>query len=232
MAKTKKNIMGSVNKQARAVEEVQLEQQKNLDENEKKNDDINNDVNDIERNKYVFELVNMWISNADNKINIAFAMLSAVVAVVVFITDSLLSDIPVSQNARPCMLNIFYCLAIFAGVCFCLSILFYLLSVIPRLTSDKSIKDKLKKNKEEKKAKYSIFYDEIKDFEKAEHYVEAAKAADLEVFNEELLKEIYYNSDICSKKMHWFRCGGVASFATIILSLIAALFYFLYAVGV
>ena len=104
-------------------------------------------------------------------------------------------------------------------------------SLNPSFCDVVKVKNKLKKIKDDKKPKYSIFYDEIKDFEKADEFVKAAKAANAEMFNEEILKEIYYNSGICSKKMHWFRKGAIASFVTIALSLLAALFYFLYAIG-
>lgn len=196
-----------------------------------KTNSIKTDEKAIERNKYVLELVNMWIASADNKINIAFAMLSALVAITVFIADSLLSGLTVSQNAKPCILNSFYIVAVIAAVCFFLSVFFYVFSVIPRLTSDKTTKYK-KKCKEKKSSRYSIFYDEIKDFEKAIDYVKEAQESNDDIFSEEILKEIYYNSGICSKKMYWFRRGALASLASIFFSLVAALLYFLYAMGI
>lgn len=231
MAKTRKDTKISEDKRTQVETQAQHELEKSQNEISTGDSKSTVDEKAIERNKYVFELVNMWIGNADNKINIAFAMLSALVAVVVFITDNLLSDLPISQNACPCYLEMFHIAAVIAALCFCLSIFFYVCSIIPRLTSDKTIKNKLKKIKDDKKPKYSIFYDEIKDFEKADEFVKAAKAANAEMFNEEILKEIYYNSGICSKKMYWFRKGAIASFVTIALSLLAALFYFLYAIG-
>lgn len=231
MTRTGKNTKAPKHRRAQAEKQTQMAQEKNQVEVIRNDVRITVDEKTIERNKYVFELVNMWIANADNKINIAFAMLSAVVAVVTFVAENMLSKMAISQNARSSLLYAFYTVFIIAAACFCLSIFFYVASVIPRLTSGKTIKCK-RKQKEKKKPKYSIFYDEIKDFEKAEDYVEAAKRANEDVFNEEILKEIYYNSGICSKKMNCFKWGGIASFVTIVLVMIASLLYFLYAIGV
>ena len=231
MARTGKNIKASKHGKAPVEKQAQPRQEKNLDEIVNIDSSLVVDEKTIERNKYIFELVNMWIANADNKINVVFAMLSAVVAVIAFVAEHLLSKMTISQNARLGLRNAFYIVIIIAMGCFCLSISFYVASVIPRLTSDKTKKLCLK-HKEMKQPRYSLFYDEIKDFKKPEDYVEAAKKASIDIFNEEILKEIYYNSGICSIKMKCFKWGVIASFVTIVLAMIAALLYFLYAIGV
>ena len=108
MARTGKNTRVNEDRKTQAEKQVQQKTENSQSENTTGGSKSTVDEKAIERNKYVFELVNMWIGNADNKINIAFAMLSALVAVVVFITDNLLSDIPISQNANPCYLKSFY----------------------------------------------------------------------------------------------------------------------------
>lgn len=194
-------------------------------------DENKDDIKDcIERNKYTFETVNMWINNAESKISIAFAMFSAFIGLIVFICDSLFDKLFVSPNARGCFLYAFYVTAFLAFISFIISVGFYISTVTPRFTSDKSFLGKKYKN--EIIPKYSIYYDEIKDFENANDFVECAKLAKANTFNEELLKEVYYNSRICSKKMHCFGKGILTSFITIVASLLAALFYFLYAIGV
>ena len=103
-----------------------------------------------------------------------------------------------------------------SGVFFLLSVVFYLSCLIPRFTNDNQ-KDK----------KYSIFFEEIKDFNDYKEYIEACKSATNEIFNEEVVKEIYFNSKICSAKMRSFRMGVIFSGASIVSTLLTAFLYYL-----
>jgi hypothetical protein len=176
-------------------------------------DIVDNDT--LERNKYVFDLVNMWIGNADNKIELAFAILSAIVAVIALVAEDMLSGFDVT-NANICLLCYFRLGVFISGVLFLVSVFFYLSCLIPRFTNDNQ------RNK-----KYSIFYDEIKDFDCYKEYVEACKSATNEMFNEEIIKETYFNSKICSTKMRSFRKGLIFSGASIISTLLTALLYYI-----
>lgn len=169
----------------------------------------------IERNKYTLDLVNLWISNADNKIAMAFAILSAVLALIVFITEDLLSKIePISINT--CSMCVVKMLAIISGVLFLASVYFFILCIIPRFNKEKVYKKD-----------YSIFYDEIKDYDNYRDYIDACNQAGNEAFNQEIEKEIYFNSCICSRKMRLFRKGIICSGLSIVFVVAAAFVYYL-----
>ena len=169
----------------------------------------------IERNKYVLDSVNMWINNADSKIGLAFAILSAILALIVFVTEDWLSKIEHTKNDNTLM-YFFYSFVVLSVVFFLLSVIFYFLCIIPRFTSDN------KKN-----TKYSIFYNEIKDFDSYIEYIKSCEKITGEIFNEEIVKEIYFNSCICSKKMKYYKAGIIFSVLSIIFALVSALLYYL-----
>ena len=169
----------------------------------------------IERNKYVLDLVNSWISNADNKIEMAFAILSAILALGVFVTEDLLSGIK-TTTVNTCLMCWFHLLVIVSGLLFLASVWFYIQCIIPRFTKDNLM------NK-----RYSIFYDEIKNYKSYKEYIDVCKNANDEMFNEEIVKEIYFNSCICSKKMRNFRRGIILSGLSIASSVVTAFVYYL-----
>ena len=84
----------------------------------------------IERNKYVLDSVNMWINNADSKIGLAFAILSAILALIVFVTEDWLSKIEHTKNDNTLM-YFFYSFVVLSVVFFLLSVIFYFLCIIP-----------------------------------------------------------------------------------------------------
>ena len=191
-----------------------IEQNNNV-KNLNSNCNSNNTKDSIERNKYVLDLVNMWINNADNKISLAFAILSAIFAIIVFLTENWLSKIE-HRNTNNGLMICFYIIAGLSALFFLISVIFYLLCIIPRFTSD---------NK--KINNYSIFYGEIKDFKSSNDYVKCCKKATDENYNEEIMREIYYNSRICYKKMRRFKFAVILSAVSIVLAVPAALLYYL-----
>ncbi len=72
-----------------------------------------------------------------------------------------------------------------------------------------------------------IFYEDIKDYEDAEDYIGTVRKISKNQFVDDALRETYYNSKICSTKMHRFKIGLWTAFASIVLILICALCYFL-----
>lgn len=170
-----------------------------------------------ERSKYTLELVNNNIANADSKVSISSGVFSVVVAVIVFIAENILKDIDKTNGINPTYHRWFVCLVILSAVVFLGSEFFHLWAISPSFFAEK--KDKQRK----KKPTFSIFYDEIRQFENFELYIEAAKKATESCFETEVLKEVYFNSKICSNKMKRFKVGlwlGGLSVALIIASCI------------
>lgn len=62
----------------------------------------------------------------------------------------------------------------------------------------------------------------LKLFEK-DKYIDLAKANNLQSFNDDLEEEIHANASICSKKMHYFRKGLIASSLSIMFYIICFL---------
>lgn len=169
----------------------------------------------IERNKYTLDLVNLWINNVDNKISMTFAILSAILALIVFVTEDYLSNIE-SQGISFCSLCCVKGFALASGLLFLVSVLCFIMCIIPRFDMEKA-----------GGKKYSIFYDEIKNFDNYRDYIDACIDANAEIFNQELEKEIYFNSCICSKKMRFFRKGIICSGLSILSAVVAALIYYI-----
>ena len=186
----------------------------------------------IERNKYVYDLVNRWIENADNKVSISCGLFTGVFGVVMFLSERY---IRVPENAR---FN--RCLTWPYRVCFVLSLIlmlsaliFYAKAILPNLNSDVEKLEK-KKQKKKKKAKekkkelkaYPIFYADIQDMD----YLEYKKRMDNgteAAFNDELLGEIMCNSQICAKKIKNYRRALILSFVSIILAMLTLLVHYI-----
>lgn len=119
-----------------------------------------------------------------------------------------------TKNADLCFMSWFKVFAISACVCFIISVYFYIQCIMPKFT-----KDGLKRKE------YSIFYDVIKDFCCYNDYIKVCEKADDRLFNDEIVKEIYFNSCICSKKMRNFRAGLIFSLMSICMTIISAFVY-------
>ena len=177
----------------------------------------------IEENKYVLEQVNMWIASADNKIGVAIALMSAVLALITFVADSFFEDVVISSNANGDFLSAFYWTSVITILLYVLSIICYISTVVPRF-------DGTQKNKTTDK--YSIYYDEIRKFKSANDYLSVEKDADIEDLNDEIVREIFYNSEICSKKMRSFKLGVLLSAICVFGAILATVQYYCYAFGV
>lgn len=159
---------------------------------------------DIEKNQYTLDLVNSWINSADQKIGTAFGIFSVVFAAFGFLAGSKLTEL---RETNCCWYYVLLVLSIISIVAFVSGLAFFFFALKPNFQSD---------NKE---CKYSIFYEEIKSFSKASDYIEVCSKATDSQFNEELCKEIFYNSKICSKKMHSFKNGLIISSIAILIAI-------------
>jgi hypothetical protein len=173
-----------------------------------RSNDENNKV-DIEQSKYVYELVNGWIVNADNKVSVSCGIFTGVFGVITFLSEHYVSipDNPSINEYWQC----FYMMSlIFSLIVMIVAVFSYMSAIFPNLKSNS-------KNNEVKK--YPIYFGDISSIEYKQYrkHMENGTVVD---FNEELMHDSWFNSRICLRKMKRFRTGLFFSFVAIVLSLI------------
>ena len=139
----------------------------------------------------------------------------------VFVAENILSKIDRTHGAIEPWKTWFIITAAGAVITFLLSLFFHLLALSPKFFAGKNTGDQ-SKNK-----KCNIFYEDIKDYEDTEDYIGAVRKISENQFVDDVLRETYCNSKICSKKMHRFKIGLWIAFVSIVLILICAICYFL-----
>ena len=182
--------------------------------------DIQKNNEQLDRSRYTLDLVNGWISSADSKIGTFGTVLAVVAAVFVYIADKLFSYVDTSVLTNPLLLTWSKIFAVLSSVTLVIAVLYCLLSLSPSLQSSFSCKVKNINH-------FSIFYEDIARMDSAEEYIRLAKESTEENFTDEVMRETYINSGICSKKMHRFRKGAIASVLSIIFYIGWILFYIL-----
>lgn len=174
----------------------------------------------LERSKYSLDLINGWIVSADSKISTSCGIVSVAVAALIFVAENALSKIDTTRGAIEPWKTCFIVTGLGVVSTFVMSLLFHFLALSPRFLTGKNSGDQSKK-------KCNIFYEDIKDYKDAEEYINAVRNMSEGKFVDDVLRESYYNSKICSKKMHRFKIGLWMAFASIVLILICSLCYFL-----
>lgn len=178
-------------------------------------------VDNDEINKYNLDLVNTWIANLDTKVSISCGIFSIVIAVLVFTSENYFNNLEIVGVKRSCCLIAFGWNAVLAGLSFVISVIMHFVAITPNMFGEKKEKDN--------KIEYSIFYENIRKFKDVNAYKEEVKKARENNFTDELLNEIYYNSVICSKKMHLFTSAVRIGTVSIILTITSVvLYYFAY----
>ena len=174
----------------------------------------------IDDYKYVLDTINSWIASADNKVSIYCGMYSVVIAAITFAANRLLSELHVSSDVvNQCAHNIFTVCVVVAIATFLVSTVFYTLSVKPKLLGEKY-------GKKGKKKEYSLFYANISKFRDSDEFVSAVKNSNRKDYYQELLKEVYYNSVVCTKKMKCFQIAVVSSALSVIMTVGACIAYY------
>lgn len=163
--------------------------------------------NALECSKYVFEQVNKWIENADNKVNISCAIFTLVFGILSFLNEKviLIPDNPI--------INEFWSGAYI--IMFGLSLLFFGASIVSYISA---IYPNLKSNNKERK-KYPIYYGDIQSLNIDEYKKTIEKATNEDFYNE-IVAESHFNSSVCMNKMKRYRNG-------LCMSMFAILFMFL-----
>lgn len=141
----------------------------------------------IEQNKYTLDLINQWIQHAENKASLLLAFVVSVSGIIQFICSKLI--IP-TYKTTPELFIIFIVVLTLGSVFFIISIIFFLMVIFPNLTGYNSTENK-----------YSIFFENIAFFPSFDSYYKLVRKSNAEQFNKEIIKEIFNNSKVCSKKM-------------------------------
>lgn len=171
----------------------------------------------IERNKYVYDLVNRWIENADNKVSVSCGLFSGVFGVVIFLSERYirLSELSVSNQCWELPYKVFLFASIFLMV---IALFFYARAIIPSLKN--TVNKREHENANRKLKDYPIFYRDIQDMscdEFRRRMTQGTNAA----FNDELIQEIWINSGICMKKIKRYKYAVILSLYAIVLALLS-----------
>lgn len=160
----------------------------------------------IERSKYVYELVNGWIENADNKVGVSCGMFTGVFGVVTFLAEHYIK-VPKNPVINECWRCVYRGSFVMSLIIMAVAICAYAKAIIPNLKSSG--------NKKPSEKKCPIYYGDIHSL-RYEEYLKVMKTATKEDFFEEVLLESWYNSGICMRKMNCYKAGVIASIAAII----------------
>lgn len=179
----------------------------------------------LDRSKYSLDLVNMWINGADTKVSISCGVFSVIIAVIVFAAENMLGKLEKPVKLNCFAYSMFHVAVVITVIAFLVSIFFHLWAINPSFFSG-SKPSKNQSSKKSSKPPFSIFYDEIRNFDNAADYIKAAKDESEDQFTDEVLKEVYYNSKICSRKMRRYKTGIIFAGITIALSIISCILYY------
>ena len=161
----------------------------------------------VERSKYVYDLVNSWIGNAENKVSVSCGVFTGAFGVIAFLSQETTS----TDNANQC-LKVFYNIVLIMSVLLLLvSIAFYVLSINPNLGSS---------GKKNSIKKYPVYYGDIAKLD-LDSYLKLMKDGTEQDFVKEIQTETHYNSEICLRKMKWYRRGLWFSFIAIVMAVLS-----------
>lgn len=171
-----------------------------------------------EQVKYVYDMVNGWIENADNKVSISCGVFGIVYGVLSFLAEIITGENVNSECLKSASM---YCF-IASGIVFGVSVFFYVLAINPSLLY------KGKQQNKKGKKHYPVFYGDIAGMD-LDQYIKTVNKADISCFIDEIQRETHINSCICLRKMKRYRIGLWTSFGAIILAMISlATRYFMF----
>lgn len=156
-------------------------------------------VKEINHLETILGLANNWIEKADIKVSISLGFFSLLSAFMQYINDSYYD-----KKTDPFML--YDIIDVICTILVVASVLFYAFALMPNL---KSIR---------KRKKYPVFYGDISRLEIGE-YKSLIAAADEKDYADELMNEIYCNSQICNRKMLKYKVGIILSVISLILEI-------------
>lgn len=168
-----------------------------------------------ERSKYVFDLVNSWIENNDNKVSVSCAVLTGAFGVVTFLSERLIkSDASTATNSCWAYTHSlsFYSSLIAMGI----AIVLFCFAIMPKLNSNGTSSNK----------KYPLFFRDIASLSIDEYKKKVLKSTETDFINE-LILETHINSGICLRKMRLYKAGVIFSLIAIGLAILSFVSHFL-----
>lgn len=161
----------------------------------------------LERSKYTLDVVNSWINSADSKVGTSCEILTIMCTALSIFSFNIYEKY-MTENLQTVSSNCVIVMLMIGAVGFFMgSMFFHFWAIYPNLfgkTDDKVINE------------FSIFYEEIRKHISPESYIKIAKESTEDEFIDEVLREVFYNSEICSKKMKRFKIGiGLATISVI-----------------
>lgn len=170
----------------------------------------------IERNKYIFEQINGWIENADNKVSVSCGIFTGGFGVFTFLAERYVKALD-NPIVNECWYKVYQCSFALSLIAMAISVFFYAKAIIPNLKSSGKVKASQKK--------YPLYYGDICAFSLEKYQNLMTKGTDKD-FNDELILECWHNAGICLKKMNLYKKGVITSivaFGLAVVSLIAHL---------
>ena len=171
----------------------------------------------IERSKYVYEQVNGWIENADNKVSVSCGIFTGAFGVFTFLAERYVKA-PDNPVINECWHAIYKGSFILSLLVMAVAVFFYAKAIIPNLKSSGKI--------EATKKKYPLYYGDIHSLKLDDYQKLMAKGTDKD-FNDELILESWHNAGICLQKMKWYKAGVIASIVAIGLAAVSFTAHFL-----
>lgn len=166
---------------------------------------------DVDRAKYVYELVNGWIMNADAKVEVSCGLFTGVFGVMSFLSECVIfkndSVNPVAINEL--WSNVHRVFLVGGTVLLFAALIFYALSIVPNLKSSATRRGE---------KPFLLFYGDIADTSLVEFRKVLHKACDVD-FLDEIMSEAYHNAGICRKKMRRYKAAVFFSIAAILFAL-------------
>ncbi|MCR5629593.1 Pycsar system effector family protein [Eubacterium sp.] len=173
--------------------------------------DIQNSDNKMEICKYVFDHVNRWIENADNKVSSACAIFTVVFTVITYLAQIYIKEPPAKAQVDDTIKKIYIFAFGLSLVVMFISLVFFLKAIIPNLKSS---------GKNETKKVFPIYFGDICKIEVEDFQRMIDKVSERQVL-EEIITEIHFNSGICMKKMKNYRIAVIFAFGAIILAFVS-----------
>ena len=159
----------------------------------------------IERSKYVYEQVNGWIENADNKVSVSCGIFTGAFGVFTFLAERYVKA-PDNPLINECWHKVYQCSFVLSLLAMAISVFFYAKAIIPNLKSSGTLIATQKK--------YPLFYGDINSL-KLEDYQKLMEKGTYKDLNDELILEIWHNAGICLRKMKWYKKGVIISIVAI-----------------
>lgn len=171
--------------------------------------------NKIESCKFVYEKVNAWIENADNKVSVSCGVFTGIFGVVTFLTEQHIKN-PDNAVINECWRCAYQGSFVFGLLSLLIALYFYTRALIPNL---KSIGVQSGK-------KFPVFFGDIALMEE-NVYKRLMVGMHKSDFMDELILETWINSKICLKKMQRYRIGVILSLISIGLAFISFASHFM-----